>query len=114
MNVLIVEDDIATQEILRMFLCDELKLECSHVYDTKQAIHHLEHTCPDVIILDLLLKSEIATPILQFVKKIRCKPRIIVMSALRDASKYVENFDVFALLPKPFDIEHLKTLLFKK
>jgi two-component system chemotaxis response regulator CheY len=108
-RVLVVEDELPTQQILAEILTDE-------GYDVAVASHGLQaldcvrHAMPDVVLLDLNM------PVMDgwgFRKALREdveggeRPRIILLTADYNSREKAERIGAEAFLTKPFDIDRL-------
>lgn len=117
MKILIVEDDPSVCQVLHILCAEYWRVEkCEYVHNIEEAIKTLNSFRPDVILLDFLLEGELAFPVVNFVrdKYFYDPPRIIAMSALNQGAELAAIHDVSEFIRKPFNIEMLEQLIFKK
>ncbi|MCM4164138.1 MULTISPECIES: ATP-binding protein [unclassified Arenibacter] len=109
-NILHIEDDAPTMELIRHILnFDNITLYQTNSIDTVSK--RLNSGTPDLIISDLLLETEKINSRLEHwisTKKINC-PLIIISAS--DASE--ANTRCYEYFQKPFEIDHLKDTVYK-
>ncbi len=110
-SVLVVEDDAELGEIY----CELLEysgMQVRHVTDGQQALDALAEEVPDVLMLDMHLPRVSGLEILRHVRAdVRLKnSKVIVITADALLSGVVKEEADYVLI-KPFDYEHLRTLL---
>jgi CheY-like chemotaxis protein len=104
-RILVVEDDPEVRSLLSMILrCAGYTVDA--VSDGYDALLMLEHTKPDLVLLDLMLPGMDGSEV---VEAIRANPstrdlRIVAISA-RYGLLSAFAYDVQAFVPKPFDTE---------
>lgn len=111
MKVLVVDDE----EAISGALCDALKMyghECFTADTVKLAVEKICERRPDLILLDLVLRSGYSTDFIYKTKEILAGrlPRIIIVSASNKAKGIAEEHGV-EFLAKPFDLEVLENLI---
>ena len=107
--VLVVEDDDATQELLRVMLRrHDAAVEAA--FDGETAIERLRSGEFDTVILDLMLPRMNGFQVAQVIRALEPRPKLIVLSAL--ARHFGDRFpDGTVVLQKPCEIEQLRTAL---
>jgi len=107
--VLIVEDDHATQEFLRVMLRrHDAAVEAA--FDGQTAIERLRCGEFDTVILDLMLPKMNGFQVAQVIHALEPRPKLIVLSAL--ARYFRDRFpEGTVILQKPFEIDQLDTAL---
>jgi CheY-like chemotaxis protein len=111
-NVLVVDDEYASTEVLALVL-DEEGYRVTVAGNGRQALERLDEAAPDVIVTDYMM------PIMngaEMVRTIRAMPQyanvpVVLMSGVPEAmlSEHRPLYDRF--LHKPFDIERLLEVL---
>jgi two-component system, OmpR family, phosphate regulon response regulator PhoB len=113
--ILIVEDEFDNREIMRMVVEDLLGYTAISVSDGESALQAISERIPDLILMDLMM------PVLdgfEVIKRIKSTPEtaripVLVVSAL---SRPIDRERALATgaddyLGKPFDIEHLTSMI---
>jgi CheY-like chemotaxis protein len=105
-NILVVEDNLETQLIIKVALRDNYKIELTN--NVSEAISLLENYSFDLVLLDINLNGEEGgKDILSFLRKIYDKSElpVITMTAydLSDEDKAYFDENANAFIPKPFD-----------
>jgi two-component system nitrogen regulation response regulator GlnG len=114
MRILLVEDDDAVRNVL-IHVLKSFKHDVLSVTNQADAAEALSGFKPEVILLDLLLDGDVATPFIKTARDLmpETPPRIIVVSALRGADKIAEN-EHAEYLAKPFQLDDLEELIGRK
>ncbi|HEV7920624.1 MAG TPA: response regulator [Thermoanaerobaculia bacterium] len=107
--ILIVDDDPGVRALL-VALLTHRGYGHALAEDGDEAIGHLRRSCPDAVLLDLMLPNSNGFEVLRFVRAERPEmlSRIIVLTAASNAT--LRDFDrsgIRALIRKPFDIHQL-------
>ena len=107
--VLVVEDDDATQQLLRVMLRrHDAAVEAA--FDGQTAIERLQSGEFDTVILDLMLPKMNGFQVAQVIRALEPRPKLIVLSAL--ARHFGDRFpEGTVVLQKPCEIEQLRTAL---
>ncbi|MFZ9595297.1 MAG: response regulator [Bdellovibrionia bacterium] len=117
MSILVVEDDAAILETLGMVL-DAFHYDHVLLDQAEQVIPELKRQWPELILLDLTLKTVRGEEVLQSIQKeFGQVPEIIVLSAAHELSQRVAQMPGVRFLRKPYTIESLVGLIdqvFKK
>lgn len=109
-KILLVEDDIAVLEATSEVLADEGYAVVT-ASNGQEALDRLDHSMPDVVLLDLMMPVMNGWQFAQEFRKIpgAKKVPIIVLSAGRDVAQSARSLGASDYLVKPFDIEELLT-----
>jgi DNA-binding response OmpR family regulator len=115
MKILIVEDDRSIAETLEVF-CTMYHASCEITDSIEGAMASLEIEKPDYILLDIWLNGEFGTPIIGIARDWYPDepPNIIVMSAMSGSEKIAEQNNADYYIAKPFDIDILEEIIFRK
>src|SRR5437870_4265252 len=107
--VLVVEDDDATQQVLRVMLRrHDAAVEAA--FDGQTAIERLQSGEFDTVILDLMLPKMNGFQVAQVIRALEPRPKLIVLSAL--AQHFGDRFpEGTVVLQKPFEVERLDAAL---
>ncbi|HET7710445.1 MAG TPA: response regulator [Thermoanaerobaculia bacterium] len=108
-KVLVVDDNEATCTLLVALLHNDFDVEVRH--DGREAMEDLGRSPYDAVLLDLRMPRVDGYDVLEFIRlnhPAMLKKVLIVTAALgpRDVEK-TRSYNVFALIPKPFDVEIL-------
>ncbi|HYU25156.1 MAG TPA: response regulator [Thermoanaerobaculia bacterium] len=107
--VLVVEDDDATQQFLRVMLRrHDATVEA--VFDGQTAIERLRSGEFDTVILDIMLPKMNGFQVAQVIHALEPRPKLIVLSGV--ARYFRDRFpEGTVLLQKPFEIDQLEAAL---
>lgn len=111
MRVLIVEDDehirLTLESVIQTFGHEPFVAD-----SVEHGIQMLSVTRPEVILLDLLMNGDVATPFIQVARDLMSAhpPRIIIISAMSGAQNVAERHHV-DFLAKPFCIDQLREMI---
>lgn len=105
-TILIIEPDANIRSSLNL-LFQFLEKSSLPVKDISEAREILKALIPDVVILDIngLIEIERETQFIDFVKKLSCRPKIIIMSTNKNMGA---KFPDTIFLNKPFQIHDLE------
>jgi DNA-binding response OmpR family regulator len=108
-RLLIIDDDAGVQKMLRILLEYE-HFEVVIASNGQMALEYLDHTLPDLILLDLMMPHMDGQSFMQALKMRGLRPSlpVIVLTADIYAKSLIEAMDVDRWLIKPF---HLSDLL---
>ena len=111
-TILIVEDELAIQDMLSLFLRSE-KFDVAHAYDYVQASEYLTVHCPDLILLDWMIPKGSGIQLLKDIRnsqneQIRTIP-IIMLTARTELEDKLSGLNIGAddYLTKPFALKEL-------
>ena len=104
--VLVVDDDPYILEAIALLL--ELKgYRVETARDGIQALRMLDRVHPSVVLLDMQMPRLDGLGFAQALERRADKPRVLVMTAARDARRWAEEICADGYLPKPFHIDDL-------
>jgi two-component system, OmpR family, response regulator MprA len=111
-HVLLVEDDAGIREFMAELLVDE-GYDVTQAGDGNEGLAALDRHPPDVIVLDLMMPNLDG---FGFRAGQRLRPNareipVILITARRSLGPDVEALEVDAILPKPFEVDTLISLL---
>jgi DNA-binding NarL/FixJ family response regulator len=90
-RILVVDDHPIVRRGLRELVADEADLEvCGEAEDVTQALEQINATCPDVVIVDLTLKSGHGLELIQEIKARDDRIKMLV-SSMHDESLFAER-----------------------
>lgn len=112
MQVLIVEDDDGIRETLKLTL-ESFGVAYLEANCMECALKVLAENKPTHILLDMLLKGDMGSPIISFARERYADnpPIIVMMTALHGADKLAEQYKVEHLVRKPFTVDDLMATL---
>ena len=114
-NILIIEDDQDTRNVIRFALAQDYR-QIQEASNADEALHLLESSSPEIILLDIQLKGSIDG--LSLYEKIAAdirfrKTRVVIISGARSTEliEKARNLGVAVYLKKPFSPEKLDALV---
>jgi DNA-binding response OmpR family regulator len=114
-NILIIEDDQDTRNVIRFALAQDYR-QIQEASNADEALHLLESSSPEIILLDIQLKGSIDG--LSLYEKIAAdirfrKTRVVIISGARSTEliEKARNLGVAVYLEKPFSPEKLDALV---
>jgi len=112
MHALICEDDPSIRALVQTVLRRE-GFEIDTATDGFEAMEELDRRCYDVIVLDLMMPGVDGYAVVQRVKQKWPEriPQIIIMTAVSEALRRDFPEPVCTVLPKPFDIDKLASVV---
>lgn len=107
-NILIVEDDEAINQMISEYL-ENHEYQCTSAYSGSEAILRIERDTFDVVLLDLMLPGKSGEDLLQEIRKLQDIP-VIILSAKDTIDSKVALLQSGAddYLCKPFDLKELE------
>lgn len=107
-SVLVVDDEPHVAWVLRF----SLEHEGFHTYTASnglEALEEIQKHRPSVMILDLMMPEMDGWTVLERIRKLSDRPRVIIVSALTGPEEKAKAtaLGVDAFVPKPFDVEEL-------
>jgi len=84
-NILIVDDDVETVKLLQAIVEDDDHLTAA-IYESKTAVHTIEKTMPDLVILDIMMPEINGIAICKMIKSnpVTKNIKVMIVSALKD------------------------------
>ena len=114
-NILTIEDDQDTRKVIR-FSLEQDHRQIQEASNADEALHLLESSCPEIILLDIRLKGSIDG--LSLYEKIAAdirfrKTRVVIISGAKSAEQIekARSLGVAVYLEKPFSPEKLNALV---
>jgi CheY-like chemotaxis protein len=108
--VLVVDDDQDTRTVVKLILEDQ----GYHVLEAKDghnALDQLTDWLPALVLLDLQMPVMDGWRFCAEVERQRLEVPIVIMTAGAQAQPEAERCEVAGYLPKPFDLQHLVTVV---
>ena len=106
MNVLVVDDQEAIRDTLQTALDDEgFTVECAA--NGREALDILERWKPCVILLDLMMPVMDGWAFRAEQMRSGSTVPIVLLSAAGELGRHREALGAAAIIPKPFDIDHV-------
>ena len=110
MNVLIVENDESTRDVLCEFIEDN-GFSIDFTGNAMEGIEKIESCMPHILLVDMYLDDGNALPLIKQCQSYYPETRIIVMTAGKITDDLLEGLSVYSVLQKPFDVGTLEKLL---
>lgn len=106
-KVLIVEDEIAISQVLKVYL-RKAQFETKQVFDGNEVIYAFEEFEPDLVLLDVMLPGRNGWNLLKDIREISSTP-IIMLTALGDVNYRLDGLNSGAddYISKPFEAEEV-------
>jgi two-component system chemotaxis response regulator CheY len=110
-RILVVDDDDTIRELVAMALSDD-GYEVDSAAHGLQAIELVEERPPDLILLDMRMPIMDGWEFVEAYRAMRGRHApVIVLTAGRDAAAIAADVHADGFLPKPFDLDHLLSLV---
>lgn len=106
-SILIVEDEININEIVKNYL-DKEGYIIHQSFDGKSAIENFNEHNPDIVILDIMLPDILGTEVCKAIRK-NSNVYIVMLTAKSDEASVIEGLNIGAdeYIPKPFRAKEL-------
>jgi len=106
-SVLIVDDELATRESLRMIL--KRKYDLIFATSGEEALRTLESKQPDLILLDIIMPGMDGMETLKKIKEKDRKQQVVMITATKTVKTAVDamKLGAFDYLTKPFDVNEI-------
>jgi DNA-binding response OmpR family regulator len=114
LSLLLVEDDRALSEELRIFLSDFF--DRIDAYDSAEDAYEQYQRQPyDMVMTDIQLPQQNGLNLVEKIKKKNPSQMVIVISAYKETDYFLKSIDlgIFSFLTKPFDSQHLINTMIK-
>jgi DNA-binding response OmpR family regulator len=117
-KILVIEDDVAIRQVICLFL--QLSgFEVAEAEDGQQAISMLPECCPDLIVLDLMMRPVDGWEVLDWLREhpFTPPPPVLILTALTQLSEQVHGLEAGAVeyMTKPSQpsklVERISALL---
>lgn len=107
-KILLLEDDIALQEIMKDYLVDR-GYEVDGYSDGATALDSIMERKYDILLLDIRVPEISGFELLAYLREIKNSTAVIFITSLSDVENLQKGFDLGAndYLKKPFDLEEL-------
>lgn len=107
-KILLLEDDIALQEIMKDYLTDR-GYEVDGYSDGATALDSIMERKYDILLLDIRVPEISGFELLAYLREIKNSTAVIFITSLSDVENLQKGFDLGAndYLKKPFDLEEL-------
>lgn len=109
-NVLIVDDDADTREVLQLALGNE-GFQVDMAADREAALQMIETRCPHAILIDYFMDGTDPATFMQRLRECAIAVPVILMTGAEDGSRKARELGVPFSITKPFTIEALTELL---
>jgi len=111
-KILVVDDEVVVCDLLENFLT----LKGYEVYtasDSYTAIKKVKEVCPHLVLLDIVMPGISGIKVLQEIKKLNPKTRVIMITAVPDQGIITESIDLGAYdyIRKPMDLKHVENIV---
>lgn len=114
LSLLLVEDDTALNEELRVFLSDFFDTIDAYVL-AEDAYEAYQKRAYDLVMTDIQLPQQNGLSFVEKIKKKNPSQMVIVISAYKETDYFLKSIDlgIFSFLTKPFDSQHLINTMMK-
>jgi two-component system nitrogen regulation response regulator NtrX len=108
-KILIIEDDKAIVDILKMIL-EQDGYQTDYAFNGHSGLQKFKDISPDVVLLDIKMPRMDGIEVLQEIKKIDEKPIVIMISGHGTLETAVQTtkLGAYDFISKPFDVDRLK------
>ncbi|GEK35635.1 response regulator transcription factor [Kurthia sibirica] len=106
-KILIVEDEIAISQVLKVYL-RKAQFETQQVFDGSKVMQAFDEFAPDLILLDVMLPGQNGWQLLKEIREISKTP-VIMLTALGDVNYRLDGLNNGAddYISKPFEAEEV-------
>jgi DNA-binding response OmpR family regulator len=114
-KLLIVDDDIPTCDFLNRYL-GKRNYEVFTANDGESALSIVKEKQPNIVLLDIKMPGLSGITVLQKIKDIDKKSKVIMMTAVKDEEmvKLAMEYGASDYITKPFSLEYLETEVMPK
>ena len=112
-KILLVEDNEHTRHVIKSLLQKLGHEIVGEAEDGDKAVQYFTTLKPDVVFLDLILPGKSGVEVLEDLRRVNPKTRIVVITAVDQAEvdRQLSNKNIHAILRKPFSFGDFKTLM---
>ena len=113
MKILLVEDNALTRGMIKTMLAKLGYEDIAEAENGSEAIKHFAEFKPDVVFLDLILPGKSGIVVLEDLRSVVQKARIVVITAVdqKEIDHQLSNKGIHTILRKPFSFGDFKTLM---
>ena len=113
MKILLVEDNALTRGMIKTMLAKLGYEDIAEAENGSEAIKHFTKFKPDVVFLDLILPGKSGMGVLEDLRSVDQKARIVVITAVdqKEIGHQLSNKGIHTILRKPFSFGDFKTLI---
>ena len=110
-SVLIVDDEIAVRECIKMILKNDYEVFLAK--NAEEAFSQIKEHSPDVILLDITLPGLDGLKILERIKRNDPNITVVMVSATATVKTALEanRLGAYGFVTKPFDIDELRLII---
>jgi DNA-binding response OmpR family regulator len=108
--ILVVDDDVAIRESLALLLADE-GYTVEQAGDGREALDVMDRRWPSLVLLDLRMPVMDGWAFVEELRKRGLCPRVVPMTAARDARAWAEEIGATTYIGKPFDPRDLLAMI---
>jgi DNA-binding NtrC family response regulator len=110
-SVLIVDDEIAVRECIKMILKNDYEVFLAK--NAEEAFSQIKERSPDVILLDITLPGLDGLKILERIKQNDPNITVVMVSATATVKTALEanRLGAYGFVTKPFDIDELRLII---
>ena len=111
-TVLVVDDDPGVLEVLELALSAE-GYQVVLAHNGREALERAAAKRPNVMLVDLMMPIMDGWQFVRECRKIECygQTPVIILSAARNVNEAARDLGVQAVVPKPFNLDDLLTLI---
>lgn len=108
-KMLVVDDEMEICEFLKSFF-EERDFDVSTAYSGEEAVRTAQEVCPDVVLLDIHLPGMDGLSVLEQIKKISARSKVIMVTAIETNDKIDQAMRLGAdnYITKPLSLEYLE------
>jgi DNA-binding NtrC family response regulator len=110
-SVLIVEDEIAVRECLKMILKNDYEVFLAK--NAEEAFFQIKEHSPDVILLDIILPGLDGLKVLERIKQNDPSITVVMVTATTTVKTALEakELGAYDFVTKPFDVDELRLII---
>ena len=110
---MLIEDNEQTRNVIKSLLQKLGHKIVGEAEDGDKAVQYFTSLKPDVVFLDLILPGKSGVEVLEDLRRMNPKTRIVVITAVdqEEIARRLSGKDVHTILRKPFSFGDFKTLM---